>query len=463
MKRSLKIALVAALPIVSAACNDFLTGGELENDPNRPTVAEPSQYFLAVQSRTWTFQTGQWARLVCMWMQQCTGTDRQYTSLGVYEVSEGIFDGSFNEIYAGGGLNDIKQMKAAAQSSGDLIFVGVAQVLEALMIGTAADLFGDVPYSEAASGIGGAGPVIATPKLDDQAAVYAAIQTLLDEAIDNLGSGEGSGPGSADFVYGGDPDAWTELAYTLKARFYMHTAETTPGNYALALAAAANGISSSANDYVTVHSGAAGEANLWYQFIEEQRQDYISPGAFLLDSILEARTDPRLDEYFDKRTPTAPWEGATPGSALTNTTSRFDADRIDQAASQPIVTYVENLLIQAEAAYRTNDQVTALARLNAARATDGLGPVALAGAALLNEIMIEKYIQLFQQLEVWNDWKRTCVPNLTPALTAAEIPRRFIYPTSERQTNPNIPLPSAQPTHNDNDPTNAGCRGQTIG
>lgn len=463
MKRSLKIALVAALPIVGAACTDFLTGGELENDPNRPAVAEPAQYFLAVQSRTWTFQTGQWARLICMWMQQCAGTDRQYTSLGVYEVSEGIFDGAFNEIYAGGGLNDIKKMKDAARASNDRTFLGVAQVLEALMIGTAADLFGDIPYSEAASGTGSSGPAIATPKLDDQAAVYAAVQTVLDSALANLAAAQGAGPGAADFVYAGNRTKWTQLAYTLKARFYMHTGERTPANYALALAAARNGISTAANDYVTVHSGGAGEANLWYQFIEEQRQDYISPGAFLLDSILEVRADPRLDQYFDKRTPTAPWEGARPGQALTNTTSRFDENRIDAAFSQPIVTYVENLLIQAEAAYRTSDEVTALLRLNEARATDGLGPVVLTGAALLNEIMIEKYIQLFQQLEVWNDWKRTCVPNLTPALTAPEIPRRFIYPTSERQTNPNIPAPSEQPTHNDNDPTNAGCRGQRLG
>ena len=33
----------------------------------------------------------------------------------------------------------------------------------------------------------------------------------------------------------------------------------------------------------------------------------------------------------------------------------------------------------------------------------------------LADIMTEKYIALFQNTEVWNDWKRTCLPALTPA------------------------------------------------
>lgn len=474
MRRFLKIALVAGLPVMAIGCESFLTGGELEEDPNRPTVAEPTQLFLSVQVRGFTFQTGQWARLVCMWMQQCAGTDRQYAAIGVYEVAEGVYDGGFHEVYASGGLSDIKKIKAQVTPVNNRVFLGITQVIEALRIGTAADLWGDIPYSEAAQGIGASGPANPAPKLDEQSAVYAAVQALLDSAIANIGSGTGTTPGVFDVVYSTNPctglartaaqqrTAWTELARTLKARFYLHTAETNTGAYASALTQALQGLSTACNDYTTVHSGEDGEANLWYQFVEEQRSDYISPGAFLVDSLLELRAgDPRLEEYVDRRTGQTQYHGAEPGEAINNTVVLFDADRIDPGFPQPIVSHVENLLIVAEASYRTGNEPQALDYLNRARATDGLSPVALAGAALLNEILLEKYIQLFQSIEVYNDWKRTCVPNLTPALGAAQIPRRFLYPTSERQTNPNVPAPSAQPIANDNDANNAGCLGQT--
>jgi hypothetical protein len=68
-------------------------------------------------------------------------------------------------------------------------------------------------------------------------------------------------------------------------------------------------------------------------------------------------------------------------------------------------------------------------------------------------VITEKYIALFQNgLEVWNDYKRTCLPHLTPA-RASGIPGRVLYPLSaERNTNPNVPPPNQQPARNANDP-----------
>ena len=68
--------------------------------------------------------------------------------------------------------------------------------------------------------------------------------------------------------------------------------------------------------------------------------------------------------------------------------------------------------------------------------------------------MNEKYIVLFQNIESWNDYKRTCLPALTPIGGGVDgvIPGRLLYPVAERQTNPNFPLPSQQPARNWNDP-----------
>ena len=61
-----------------------------------------------------------------------------------------------------------------------------------------------------------------------------------------------------------------------------------------------------------------------------------------------------------------------------------------------------------------------------------------------------KYVALFQNTEVWNDYRRTCYPNLTPA-SGNFIPARLVYGTDERRANPNIPSPSQQPRHNEDD------------
>ncbi|HEU4747916.1 MAG TPA: SusD/RagB family nutrient-binding outer membrane lipoprotein, partial [Gemmatimonadaceae bacterium] len=319
-------------------------------------------------------------------------------------------------------------------------------------IGTAADFWGDIPYSEAND------PAIATPRLDPQLEVYAAIQGVLDAAIGNLAAGVGAGPGSKDLVYQGNAARWTQLAYTLKARYYMHVAEVDASAYALAKAAAALGISSHANDYTTVHAGTAGEENLWHQFIVRERTEYISPGAYLIE-LMKSRSEPRLPEYFTEGA-TNEYLGAEPGEGYTSSLSNLSDERLDPSFSQPIVSYDENALIWAEAAYRTADEITALSKLNEVRTHHGLPAIVAAGPTLFSEIMIEKYISLFQSLEVWNDWKRTCIPDMTPALGAAIIPARFFYPTDERQTNTNVPAVEAQPLRNPNDPANAGCNSQ---
>jgi len=59
--------------------------------------------------------------------------------------------------------------------------------------------------------------------------------------------------------------------------------------------------------------------------------------------------------------------------------------------------------------------------------------------------MTEKYIAMYQTIDVWSDYKRTCIPTLVPFGTPpqAEVPGRMPYGSAERTANPHIPLPSA--------------------
>ena len=456
MNRIFKVALGAGL-LASAGCSEWLSGPEIDADPNNPTVASRDNLLSAVQASQWLFQTGDVARTTSMWLQQMAGTGQQYFFQGgQYQQTENTWGYEWQAVYAGGGLVDLRTIQEVSRELEDSTYLGIAQVWEAYTIGTAADLWGDIPYREAVSDI-------ATPALDPQMQVYGDVQTLLDDAIVNL-SGTGQGPGTIDLAYGGDPEPWTELAHTLKARFYLHTAEVNGApDYQNAIDEALLGISDPDHDFLAVHSGAQGEANVWWQFITQSRPGYINAGAYLVN-LLQTRGDPRLTEYFEAG-PSAGGAivGGRPGvdQASGNLAQINSATRLQASYSQPLVTWAENELILAEAYYRTNNESAALTHLNNVKSYFNVPTVSLAGAALFQEIMIEKYIVLFQNIEAWNDYRRTCLPVLTPAPGKAALPRRLYHDVNEVNTNPNVPTvaeqdatdPSGNPAgRNPNDP-----------
>lgn len=452
MKNISRLASAAAL-LGLAGCN-FLTAGETQVDPNRPLIATARNLFIGVQPNIWGFWGSDPSRIAGIFAQHFTGNQSQYQSqIQNYSINETVTNGLHASLYLGGGLVDLKKIQAASVASDDKRFQGIAQVLEGALMGTGADYFGDLVYSKAlqsvSNGIQPAGASFPNPPLDNQFAVYDSVQTVLSAAIANIASARPSdvGPGQADLVYGGSRALWMALAHTLKARFYMHTAEVrgTPA-YAAALAQAQQGISSNADNYVGAFQNASGLQNFWYQFqVTAGRTGYVIPNPNF-DALLAARNDPRRAQYFQS-TPTG----------LDLATARLAPE-----FQQPFVTYDENTLIWAEAAYRTGDQVTALAKLNEERANHGLPAEVVAGNALLTEILTEKYIVDFQLgPEGWNDYKRTCFPNLAPTGNG-KIPARLYYDTSERQTDPtNIPNPGIPPNglRNRNDPPNATSDG----
>jgi len=454
----MKTLIVVGAAVAATACSDFMTGDKLDFDPNRPLSAEATQLFTSMQVNSYYIVNGHAARVLAMWMQQMAGTDRQYRGYDQYSITEGLF-GEYSSAYTGGGLIDMRAIQAGAEATSNPILGGITKVWEALVMGFVADMYGDASYTQAANG-----DEFPQPALDQQADIYAALQAVLDDAIADLSSGQGF-VGDLDLSLGGDPDAWVAVANTLKARLYLHTAETNPSAYQQALSAlctgatlatCTKGIQSSAGDLNEYHSGASGEENIWWQFIARDRDSYMRPGKFLVD-LMNSRSDPRRAEYFQLNA-SGTYVGAAPGEGLKTTIhSNLGLTRLDPDYDQPILTYQETLAIIAESAYRINNIALARQALDALRATFGGSAVGagLSGSALLTRILEEKYIALFQNYEVYNDWKRTCYPNLTPATQAAagNIPARFTYPVAERSSNPeNIPDAGAQPRRNANDP-----------
>lgn len=433
-RRGIVVGLAAATLSVGG-CKSFLESDKSVADPNNPTSASLSQLLVGAEANLIAVEESGMAMIVCQWVQQCAGVGGRFVEqqANYVGINQGSFGGTFSSLYTGGGLIQLRDLQGRADAAGDKVTKGIAEVIEAMVVGYGADIWGDIPYREAAG-------TTTTPKYDPQLQIYDDLQGVLDKAITDL-AGAGNGPGGFDLFYGGDKTKWTELANTMKARLYLHTVEKLgAAQYAKALAAAQKGISKPENDFKAPHSDATTERNMWAQFqLSSFGQDLVA-GKPLVD-IMKAQADPRLPEYFGKN-PLGGYggfdqsTGSTPADSVSPIAGSARAN--DGTFPIPLVTFDENQLILAEASLmQTGGSAAAAAPfLNRVRARHGKPAIA---APTLANIMHEKYITLFENVEYWNDYKRTCLPALKPANGKSAIPGRFYTPQSETQTNPNAP------------------------
>lgn len=319
-------------------------------------------------------------------------------------------------------------------------------------MGVGTDLWGDIPYSNSLQGSANF-----KPSYDKQEDVYKGIQALLDKAIANITANKGKSPGGDDFYYGGNLDKWKKLAYTLKARYYMHLAKA-PGYTAatqadLALAALQNGMQSNADDLKFAYPGSAGQENPIYV-------TFLPVSTLLLSEKLvedfKTRNDPRLSVMVAPSVTTGFYTGlpigtATSGSYQLESYSRPGSFYGNPASDLFLVNYTEALFLKAEAtliksgfaAAQTvyTDGVKAhMAKLgisgtNVNTYLSARGTLTAANALQL--IIEEKTIANYLSLENFNDWRRTGYPAITKVATGlSDIPRRFLYPQVEIIGNP---------------------------
>lgn len=462
MRRFTNVGLASlGLLFGTAGCNGFLTGDKLSTDPNLPSVASAAQLLVAVQAAQFAYQEGTVAMMMCEWVQSCGATNGRFVEQAgryVYGAGSniGANPGDWALIYDGGGLIDIHQIEKDVRPAGDSTFLAIAKIWEAFTVGSAADMWGSLPYTQIATS--------ATPDTDTQFAVYDSVQSLLSQAITELQSGAGAGPGPGDFIFGGDRPSWIAAAYTLKARYYLHTVEAAgagrlPGGftaaqqYNKAIAAAALGIADNtgAHDFRALHTASTSQRNMWAQFQTSSGfGGDLEAGKQLVD-FMNARSDPRLPLYFCKNA-NGGYGGddfnATQPAALV---SNFNCQplRFSDTFGVPYVTYAENELILAEAYNQTGNDALALTHLNNERAVPGSASgvtltalptlVGITGAALLDSIMVEKKIALFQNIETVMDYRRTCLPAITAVtpnvLNLTKVPGELFYPPQERRAN----------------------------
>jgi hypothetical protein len=489
--------LAAVVLLGTAACKDFLTRGDAGTNPNSPTsltIADP--LYIAVEAAQAIQFEGQLERFAGLYTQQLAGAARQQQGFDLYTVQPTDVDSYWQGVYGSGGLIDIRKIQQISLSHGDSTYAGIAKVWEALVMGMAASYWGAIPYSDAVKYTEKTDPTVTKPKFDPQLQVYTEVQAQLDTALIFLkASGpSNAGPGGAELIYAGRTrgqlrTVYTQVAHTLKARFYMHVAAVDPANYARAVVQADSGISTPANDFNFYHNLTTSSQNIHYQFYNARTD--VAPGAAIIN-LMKARIasgkdidtdrlafyfidacgndsgDPKL--YFGYR-PGAdanlPGGGGSPAGTCGKTDAGGSYSDFFYVASlpdfhQPMITFAETKLIIAEACLRPEAAAAcgpgqALSAYNAERANEtygatSSGPVTFApqppaASITLQDVMEEKYIDLFLNPEVWSDYKRTCLPPLAPAPSnsssstpGTQIPGRIPYGLSEINTNrANIP------------------------
>ena len=280
---------------------------DLTQNPNAlaPDQADPDFYLNAIQI-DFAYLTESFGNTAGALTRVDYMNGRDYAN--AYSPSN--FDGRWSSAYQTI-MNDIKELNIIADETGLTRHKAMGQVIEAHILMTLVDFFGDIPYTEAFQGSDNLNPVA-----DSGASVYAAAIALLDGAITNFNN-DALGDPALDMYYDGDWAAWTKAANTLKMKAYMATrlVDGSAVSKFNAIVASGNYISSNADDMQFRWGTLAVQPDSRHP---RYRNSYTSTGGgsymsnslmnyMIGDGYFSPSYDPRINFYYSRQV------SATPG------------------------------------------------------------------------------------------------------------------------------------------------------
>ena len=444
------------LLFVISGC-DTLIPEDININPNTPSEAPEDLVLTGSMVGTILFNEGATTRRSGIWSGYFRGTDRQHEGFDNYLVEANDFTAIWNDMFINSLRNAIISENKAIQNNRSGIITGISKVIQAYGLGVATSLYGDIPFDQA-------GRIeFITPEFESQSIVYEKVQILLNEAILELYLDINKPINGSDIFFNGDAEKWIKVANTLKARFFMHTKE-----YDLAYKYASLGIDKSSDNLVATHGEVQGNSNLYYQFFTGSRGSELTSENTKILSLL----DPSSPEYRGnlKTDETARYNFYFSANGRPN----FISGYFTRSNSFPLVSFSENLLTLAESGLRSKNFYTGLSHLNEFRGymasggylNNGFDTLSLKynpyfqsdfeiggfknlnnvtkEDALLIEILEERYVTFFGQIEGFNDVRRSRKEDVGIKLqpnTGSLLPERFLYPQSEIDSNPNTPSP----------------------
>ncbi len=194
----------------------------------------------------------------------------------------------------------------------DINYIAVAKIMRAYNFHICADVFGDIPYTEALKGDIADGSILHPRFESAKDVVYPALEAELLEAISLIERGGVVHPEADDLIYHGDMDKWNKFAHTLLLKMYLRQGATGQAKAAALYESDDQFILT--NDeaaFISFPGGAGGSNPFWNTAKSTSLGNYYVATTTFID-YLGATQDPRIDAFFDP-TPAGTHSGLYPG------------------------------------------------------------------------------------------------------------------------------------------------------
>ncbi len=455
-------------------CKEFV---DVNSDPDALGDVDISLMLPGAQTSMMATFGGSYHNLGGFWAQYYTQSPDagQYERIDEYRIETDFFDREWREIYAGGLMN-LRIIKEKAQEAGDNNYALVATLCEAYTFQMLADLYNDIPFSEALQGVNNT-----EPAFDNGADIYAALIEEIDAALAAYNDDPGTKDMStSDFVFGGSMSEWVGFANTLKLKMYMRQ------SYASAKSAEVMALINDDN-FITMDAAISqfaaeqGKRNPYYEIQVDRLGGVNQSASNTMIKYLDENGDPRIDGIY---VPGASGHKAKEqGDFANRDIPNGDLSTPNITATTPVYffTMAELHFLKAEAMVRYNGGAGAQAEYEAGieasfamHAQTGASALYGSGGPYeytttgdietdIGQIMMQKWIALanFQNLEAFFEMNRTQYPPLSAnakgtageigeltlsyasVLTGNSTPRRLLVPDIETVRNSNAPASNA--------------------
>lgn len=194
------------------SCSDFL---DVNTDKDNPTVAPLALLLTNTQVGVGgvTDYNNYSGNILGVYTHQMSARE-EYDQYGT-KVDNVLMQNDWNLVYLT--LTDIETLINQSTESGDLVYLGIAQLEKAYLMALAVDLWGSIPYSEATKLTTG----IVSPKFDEQKAIYTDIFKLIESGKANIKTNAGAKkPVNDDLFYKGNTAKWIRFANSFKLKLY---------------------------------------------------------------------------------------------------------------------------------------------------------------------------------------------------------------------------------------------------